>query len=408
MATDQDPDSAQNQKLKLLEQRIAQLELLVAQSLPKDALPQPSSANSFPGVKSCVTSSSELGSKQESNDTPTLSSAQSISSRAKADAKSSSESEENTKDVEEARVRYVIRQWDPKEKQYKDVDQDIKKGSETVNNSKPSPPRAFTYRKTFEEDGRTLESSEIEIEDTDLHKTLEDAVRKVYGNSFFFTWPRTHASPFSQFVHCYDELERISQPSDTDDERGHLLKRDIQSLMETVRTSPEMAPYFKERSESPNAIAFRYLWTLYPPGTEVVARPFFNQWQIFRVDQEPYIFHSQSWEHKPKDWSLKAWCYDYTGRRYTRMSHTFKVRSFDGSKDINQLPFYPLRYFKESAFLSDKTASETLREKAIANGNKFKHFCELPGAARMLQYEGSALVEGKSYENDLVKVWPRH
>jgi hypothetical protein len=399
MAKEHEPGATLNQKFELLEQRIAQLELLLKQSVPKDA-------------------TTSTGSEADAKAEPSLTVGSKIAPADKSNLASESDdtsvpSSKPAKAAEESRVRHVIRLWDPEEREYNDVDQGnkkegIKKESEEEKDEQASPARAFTYRKTYESDGRTLESSEIEIEDPNVYEALTNVTRTVYGDSYFSTWPRTYTfvSPFAQLVHCYGELERISQPSDADDEVARLQKRDLQLLMETVRTSPDVAPYFKGRSESPNTITFRFLWTLFPPCTEIVGRLFFNQWQIFKVDREPSFFDRDDWEEKPKSWSLLAWCYDHNGRNYVKVFHNFRIESFEGSKEINQLPFYPLKYFKEGSIAQGKTAPETLLKKAIDNGNKFRKFCELGGAARMFEYEEIAMIAGKGRASNLLKVLP--
>lgn len=445
MATDHDPGATLNQKFELLEQRIAQLEQLLKQQAPQNPSSQPDSiqtngtkpdidseTKASLSVDSSTASANKLDKVLGSDLTPVSSSALStvgttekVTEAVKATddksatakdlkdtdqdlAKASKEvdknAEEPTKTTAEERVRYIIRQWDSDAKEYKEADQSIKKEADVGKKEKSSPPRAFTYRKTFDSDGRTLESSEIDIEDTYLHENLEKVFRKVYGNSFYETWPKTFASPFNSIVHCYDDLETISQPDESDDEKTSTLKRDIQSLLETVRTSPDIEPYFKGRRESANTITFRYLWTLFPPGTEILARPFFNQWQIFRVDREPYSFNRDAWKEKPREWSLEAWCYDHNGRNYVRVFHKFKISAFEGSREINQLPCYPLKNYKDASSSHGTTSSETFLQRAIASGNKFKKFCEFSGAVRMFEYDDSAMIAGKSYANNLLKV----
>ena len=315
--------------------------------------------------------------------------------------------EVDSKPNKASRIRTVIRQWDEEVKEWRDVPQPKKKDSDKDNDSE-SVARAFTFRKKFNSDGRTLSTEEIEIEDTKLYEALKKAFCNVYSASYFTAWPTdnyTIDSPFQELVYCYDELDRASVVQDEDDEATRAHKEDIQLLLEAVKTSSDLEPYFKSRSETPNTISFRYLWALFPPGTEVVSRLFFNHWQLFRVDWEPEPF-SEDDDNQPS-WGFDAWCYDWDAKhngQYVRVKHLFKFSKFVGQREIGQLSCYPLKYFKDNSTSQEKDRPDTLKQKLLETGELFKTFCNYKGAQRLFEYDDLAIIMGKSRANALLKV----
>jgi hypothetical protein len=316
--------------------------------------------------------------------------------------------EDSAEPKKASRIRNIIRQWDEEEREWFDVLQLKKKDPDKGDSD--SVARAFTYRKKFESNGMTLNWAQIEIEDEKLYDALKRAICKVYSDTWQTSWPAytyTMESPFQEVVHCYEELEQQSLIHDDDNEETRAHKEDIRLLLEAVRTSQELIPYFKSRAEAPNMISFRYLWTLFPPGTEVVSRLFFNHWQLFRVDWETNPISEEDLAGKPPTWFFEAWCYDWDGRhsgQYLRVMHQFGIGNFDGQKEISQLSCYPLKYFKDTSTSQEKDSPDTLRDKLLRAGEQFKMLCSLNGAQRMFEYDDLAMAMGKMRTNALLKV----
>ena len=413
MAADEDtivigkvePGASLNTKFQALEERIALLEALLKKTGANDSNEVSVDGDAAPAVKVTEPAASEKTTddgdtkstdgkgEEDKNGTLTPSSTEAVTEI----------TEKDTKSKEESRIRHVTRQWNDKDLEYKDVKQDEKK-QEKKEKPKESP-KAFTYRKTLDLDNKTVNTLEIEIEDADLTEAIKEAIRKVYGRTFITAWgkPYRTESPFEPIVICYNEIEEIGKSAEEDKPQ---LSKDIALLLATVREAPDVAPYFQQRAESPKTITFRYVWTLFPPSTEIVAKPFFNQLQIFKVAWEALPFSNADWEAKPKRWRLHAWCYDWDGRDYVKTIYEMKIETFEGAKDITQLAFYPIKYMKEVSgpVEEGKPALKSFVQNAIETGNKFKQFCSLTGAQRMFQYEDMAFSPGKGRASNLLKV----
>jgi hypothetical protein len=303
------------------------------------------------------------------------------------------------KNTPDDRARVVFRQWDEKTMNY--IDRNVQPQIE-MKQDETKVERAFTYRKILSQNGSIVQSSEIDIEDAILYDTIKRIIPQVYPPNFCKTWPALPFKirlPFNLLVHCYDKLEEFSVADNSDTEAKKRHREDVRLLLEYVRTTTELVEYFKMRKESPNTIAFRYLWTLFPPGIEVVARPFFNQSQLFRTDHEPESTPEDP-DERPQMWPLLAWCFDWTGSDWVKSFHEFEIEPYEREKEISALPCYPLKYYQDT----NQTKPEEFRATVLEVGNKFKTFCELKGAARMVEYDDLAITVGKARSDALFTV----
>ena len=423
-----EPGASLNTKFQALEERIALLEALLKKTDANDSTEVSVDGDAAPSVKVTVPAASEKSADdgdskspdgkgdEDKNGTLTPINTEAATETAETDkngtlspikTEAATEiAEKEKKYKEESRIRHVTRLWNDQDLEYKDVKQDEKKQEkkEEEEGAKESP-RAFTYRKTLDFDNKTVNTLEIELEDADLTEAIKEAVRKVYGRTFFTAWGKPYKvqSPFEPIVICYYEIEEIGKAAEKDKPQ---LSKDIALLLTTVREAPDVEPYFQQRAESPNTITFRYVWTLFPPSTEIVGKPFFNQLQIFKVAWEALPFSNEDWETKPKRWRLHAWCYDWDGRDYVKTIYELKIETFEGAKDITQLAFYPIKYMKEISGPAEegKPSLKSFLQSAIETGDKFKEFCALAGAQRMFQYEDMAFSHGKGRASNLLKV----
>lgn len=111
-------------------------------------------------------------------------------------------------------------------------------------------------------------------------------------------------------------------------------------------------------------INFDNMWTLFPPGSEVITMLFQNSYQIFTVDQ-----HGPSVDGM--GFKLSCWAYDWDGRALIRSAHDFIVPRFEGKKKVTELQCYPLRFYKYG-----DEGPEKLRQQLIERGKLFETYCK--------------------------------
>lgn len=127
------------------------------------------------------------------------------------------------------------------------------------------------------------------------------------------------------------------------------------------------------------------MWTLFAPKTKVIAKPFMKMPQVFEVE----LFEIPSEKTLPRKQYVLAWCWDWTGKEMTKVYFWLGIEKFSGTKDINQLACYPLKYHK--------TDQEGLKKTLEERGIKYdKIVRSKTGAKQMYAYNGEALSERRN------------
>ena len=167
--------------------------------------------------------------------------------------------------------------------------------------------------------------------------------------------------------------------------------------------APELEKYFKTRESNLNASITTYetMWTLFPPKTKIVARPFLNMLQVFEVESGPIPYGSPL----PRKLNVLAWCWDWNGKEMTKIFYYLPIERFRGTKDINQLPCYPIKYHKGGTDQDEQELCKMLNTRG-AKYNKIVR--SKPGATQMYSYNGEAVSDRRSVirslENDAVSI----
>lgn len=133
--------------------------------------------------------------------------------------------------------------------------------------------------------------------------------------------------PFPPLIHNWAKLQELSKER-ADDKECELARRDLRSLLLEVRRSNECKEYFDslEQFLKDRVISFECLWTIFPPGTIVLATPY-KETQAFVVSDVAYFFPygvDQNVRRTLRDidsdddgefdnWlALQCWCYGIT------------------------------------------------------------------------------------------------
>ena len=236
---------------------------------------------------------------------------------------------------------------------------------------------SFTYLKNLEEN-RSFRSSLIEIHNTDLLELLKDT--RVKSRPSYFRGGREHLSelmfsPFEDVVWCYETLRDIGKTESAN--IGANVREDLNALLDVIAEDPSLVAYFETRKKRQRQIAWDHIWTLFPAGTDVLARPFLDVPQILAIQAPPYRTGANSaivkydqherWDYnyrggQSEHWRIKAWCYDHDGRDWLRVCHEFEIKRYEGERSIDELPCYPLS--------SDKTP-DVLKDQCTKMGQRF-------------------------------------
>ncbi|KAL8788708.1 MAG: hypothetical protein Q9213_001522 [Squamulea squamosa] len=161
--------------------------------------------------------------------------------------------------------------------------------------SDPETQCAFKFIEYYTEKSphRTYDHSGIEISSKELISKLKETLEQDRGQP----WDATDGSlrsPYKSIVYSWDKLieqtvtsETSQFPgSDSENDRARETCEALADMLECIRTARELKDYFKNRDTNiaSQVTSCKYLWTLFPPATRVVASPFMGNQQLFLVE----------------------------------------------------------------------------------------------------------------------------
>lgn len=246
-------------------------------------------------------------------------------------------------------------------------------------------------------DEKKFRYSEVDIEARGLRTLLRKVIGDSYPGQSWLGEVINMIGPFTPIVHNWDELWRVSK--DTSPDKDDEAREDLGKLLEYVASSSELEAYFKTRESNLQSKTTTYdtMWTLFRPGTLVVAKPYLNLPQVFEVKAPPDPFEEPGEDHILR---VECWCYDWNGKDFTKATFSFPIERFRGTKEISSLFCCPLEHYKDEK----GTFDESLRRSLIKRGERFQELCEVQkGAQQMFDYDDLALSSRGSITRTPVK-----
>ncbi|KIW91000.1 uncharacterized protein Z519_08783 [Cladophialophora bantiana CBS 173.52] len=253
----------------------------------------------------------------------------------------------------------------------------------------PTSKRAFTFRRVMDlTDEKKFKYSEVDIESRELRGLLKKVIGDSYPGQSWEGNTINLIAPFAPVVHYWKELSRASRETDVKDSLGtKAARKDLSNLLECISTCTELESYFKTRESNleSHTITYQTIWTLFRPGTLVVARPFMNLPQVFEVKTSP-----DPWEDRRLN--IECWGYDWNGKEIVRVTFEFPLERFRGTKEISSLFCYPLEFYRDE----NGNFDQSLRNELVKRGQWFLELCKTTGAKQMFEYDGQALSSRRS------------
>lgn len=281
-----------------------------------------------------------------------------------------------------AQVRSVVNRWVDATESRKDFE--ISHTNATAIATDVAAAANTTFRKVMKtEDEKKLDYSEVDIDTPSLLKLLQDTMKHM-APGIFEARPVNIRAPFRAFVWNWDHLTQATDPLQTDDTERRDAREMLKKLLEYIKGAPEVEGYFKSRDShfANKSIEFKYLWTLFGPGTQIYAQSFQKDMQMFEV-QIP---------HYEKDGECSVWCaaYDWDGDRFVRFTYLYIIKRYEGPRLIKILPCYPVQYFEASPGIYD---DRKLRKSLIERGRRFCQLCTLKSDSFQCEYDGLVMVK---------------
>lgn len=190
--------------------------------------------------------------------------------------------------------RSVVSMWNDDLVRREDVQVNVD-GTLAEDGKKEKPIEyAFTYRRVMDSNNeKKLEYSELDIEAPGLRKLLAENVTH-YPSQLFEEKNLNMMSPYQPLVFNWENLERATASQEADSAERKEAREHLSKLLQTLRTSDELEPYFKSRDAhiAARTITSEWLWTIYPPKTLLYARSFLGDPQVFEVERIGRYFRS--------------------------------------------------------------------------------------------------------------------
>ncbi|KAF2873443.1 hypothetical protein BDV95DRAFT_604950 [Massariosphaeria phaeospora] len=300
-----------------------------------------------------------------------------------------------SENIEEPRYPIVISKWDPDSGDFKVVDA-TKKEEKEVGPQNQSH-KAFTFRKIIMTRTRYREqevtTSEVDIE----FKPLQQLLGKITSKWGWAELVVSCRSPYTALVHSWQEAvaesEKVVELETDDDKQA---RTDLTELLRMISTSSGYLPldqYFKERKTmlEEGTITHDALWTLFPPGTLILAQPFLDQPQVFSVQSSDH-FVSQG-----VTFDLVCYSFDWDGYEFNRVPFELKIPYWGPDRrSVIELPCYPLHYYGDPRgehTTTQQDAINTLKTKLIDRGKTFHQICTAPKGKQIFKYHGDAQIQ---------------
>jgi len=369
---------------ELLERTISLMEPIVKKSLESgDGKKSVDAGNEVEGAV-------ENGAKEKDTDEEKSKKAKGDVAGAETDQKASGKAV-----VAEPRVKSVERRLNKETMEFADIDGKIAQASATAQDGTKSDI-AFTFRKVYSIDSDKFDYSEIDIEAPGLREILKINLPH-YSEEQWETDVVNMRAPFAPIVFHWDTLVEKAAISEEEENEISVEARqdrvDLRRLLDHIKSSPELEPYFKTRVSHMKSKVTSYdnLWVLFPPGTRVLGSLFMEMKQVFEVQSTPVYFPSkkevQEADEKGQFWYFVATAMDWNGKakEFKKVPFQLQIKAFEGLKSINSLEFFPTEYYDEW---------KDLEEELAERGKKTLKICESSshsGSKKMFQYEGDVI-----------------
>jgi len=245
---------------------------------------------------------------------------------------------------------------------------------------------------TYRNKDKTRQKIEIQIYSEALLKLMRPIMKDLLTHGVVFrAWsekPVVITTQNMNVIHCWDKLSEAasSQQDEPADPTTNDARKQLRYLLRFFKQSETEMMHARENINIAKQIQIDDLWILFPPGAEILYKPFLNQPQLFIVESVNWV---------GSDPAFLCWTYDWDGSDLVRQLYDFKIEVFKGIKSIVDLPLYPLRFYKDG-----KEDVKALRKQLIDRGKKFKSLCMSSNSGRnLLRSRGPIRITLKDYQD---------
>ena len=260
------------------------------------------------------------------------------------------------------------------------------------------PENKTTFRRVMgSSEPSKLFYEQIEIDSVELQRLFAESC-PIYTGPEAGSEVLTLRSPFEHLIWYWDDFEAACEPTLDDTPARVQAREDLSSLLDIVRSSPQLTRYFQARGifADTGIMPHEYLWTLYPKGTRVFAKTYPGDTQLLEVhhcevpryaDTLPTTVPSQAeW---PDDlWSLTCGGFDWDGDRFVAVEYEiaiFKPR-MNASTRVCDLEIYPSQFYRRCGECGKE--GDGMKLWLAERGKRFVDICAGEAKGTPYKYDG--------------------
>lgn len=198
-----------------------------------------------------------------------------------------------------------------------------------------------------------------------IRTTIQPILEHENCEKMWTTSPVVISTKNVSIMHGWDKLWDFAhsegdETSSFDDEHRQA-KAELQCFLMHIQRYESQLFQSRDEARKEQSVSFDTMWTLFPPGSEVVSFPLNGLPQIFTVRS-----------HRPSGEFFVVSClgYDWDGEDLVRYCYNFSIQRFTGKRKVQELPCYPVSFYN-----ADGEDEIALRHKLAKRGRKFREFC---------------------------------
>ncbi|KAL8750215.1 MAG: hypothetical protein Q9199_007215 [Rusavskia elegans] len=270
-----------------------------------------------------------------------------------------------------------------------------KRTSTTISSTKEGSNTAFVVKEYWSKE-KIKEKTEILLKGRDLREVMHQAYGKLLEHYQIRNWleqEQTISQPFEYELWYWNELSDAAK-SGCGSEQG---RQDLQLLLDhLLDIEPDQIKVAKS-SASLTRISGKDLWLLFRPGTEVIAKPYLDEPQLFRVEDCHY--------RENKTFIVETWALDWAGTELIRECYEFSLpwhQKDDEKITITELDCYPVGNYTSGDGDRGREALE-VEMNLNERGRVFQKLCRESQNGRHHAYVGELLYDATRRESTFKK-----
>jgi hypothetical protein len=254
---------------------------------------------------------------------------------------------------------------------------------------KPASTTIFDFKTIFKDDGKVKDKYQLIVKGDGLKQMLEKVLKPylVHENTRWTGGDVIFTEPFAPLIYHIKDLKEAADGREAGEHTAEVDRNALKDLLRHIEVLLPNATNYREEAFTSRKVTNAGIWAIFRPGTLVVAHPFLDEPQIFRVQR-----HGPS-KLRPGASAVTCTAYDWNGKSLERKNYEFSINKFEDEIPIRDLPCYPVELYDEGL--------ETLKSRLGKRGQRFQEICrDNMQLKKEYKYEDAAIPGSQTIDQD--------